>query len=207
MSGKYIFVFLGLLLIITGCTNGGGDMVGSINGEKDYSVMMADAWDLYYNKHYTQAAVNFNEVQRLSPGSDHRSEAFLGMGWCYLKDNDLEKAQRWFGKVDKSSQELHIGLCSMYLAQGTQAGFENALNSLRSAGFQDTTDMYIKRYPVGITQGYCQALAAIVYYFNGKDYKASQFLKAVKNNDEVQFDYKLQRIYESMISDLKVNEL
>jgi len=202
-----IIIFVITVFLFTGCTNGGGDLVGSINSDRDYPTMMADAWALYKNREYQQAAVDFNEVQRLSPGSDHSSEAFLGMGWCYLRSNDLEKAEKYFYKVNNSSQELHIGLCSLFLAKGSQEGYSRALQYIRSAGFHDTTDQYINKYPVGISQGYCQALAAIVYYFNGLDYKASLFLKAVDENEETGFDYKLQRIYDAMINELDVKEL
>ncbi|MFW5781889.1 MAG: tetratricopeptide repeat protein [Candidatus Muiribacteriaceae bacterium] len=226
---KIIILISGILIsafLFTGCTNGGGGVIGSMESEENFQEQLQSAWATIHSGDYKKAVIRFNEVKRQSKRASDKDEAWLGMGWAYLKDGDFGKAQEAFDNVSTGSQELNIGRANLYIICPKESlekddfitGFidenkwpdwevdpyEVALSAMRSADLYYPDTQYVESYPLKITQIYCNALAAIILYLNGFDHQATDHINHIGDNPDLEFEPAIQRIYEAMLYDLSI---
>jgi tetratricopeptide (TPR) repeat protein len=197
-----IVLILIFLFSFIGCTTGGGDLIGALNSDKSYEESLLDAWALFNSGEYDKSLVAFNEVRRNTTNDFERDEARLGIGWSYLKLGDFENAEEYFSKVENGSQELFLGRASLYILKNDKDDYKKAYLALKSANLDDISDPLNLFTPIRITRSYVYALAGIIYYFNGDMFNAKIQFTALKENPDYEFDYRIKRIYDALVSDI-----
>ncbi|MGM0607552.1 MAG: tetratricopeptide repeat protein [Candidatus Muiribacteriota bacterium] len=195
-----IFLLFIIISLLTGCINGGGGSIGTVNNSEDYRDSLDAAWDVFNNSDYEQSLIDFNSVRNKSFREVDRDEARLGMGWSYLKMNDFDNALKWFLKVNKGYAELLIGKISIYILTNDIEKYKEAYIYVNSSGLISLNAPVELSTKMEISRIYCNALAGIVLYYNGKDKEAFRHLEKVKNSSEYEFDYRLQQIYQGIMT-------
>jgi Flp pilus assembly protein TadD len=100
------------LFMVNGCSSSSdGD------GDKSPEQLVAEGWQAFRAKNYSEAASKFDEAANKDP---HYVEAYDGAGWSYAKLNSLTSAENRFltGLAkDSSHYEIKAGLAFLYHAQ------------------------------------------------------------------------------------------
>jgi len=202
MKKIILLIIITITLFLAGCMNGGGGGLGTIGNNEDYAESLILAWNTFNSQNYSKSLVDFNEVRRKSFREYDRDEARLGMGWSYLKMGDFEKALETFETVQTGYPELAIGKASIYILQPSKENYTKAFLEIKGPGLDLWDSPLNLSTPINISRIYCNALAGIILYYNGKDSEARFNFRKIENSVDVGFDQRLERIYEAVITEL-----
>ena len=103
MKNKYTKIYFGVLIIIllfyTGCTD-------PLSGNPEHLAKIEEGWDKFEAHFYTEALESFIDARdglevdyftdSLFLAYSGLSEAYLGMGWCYLRLNEAQESMESF---------------------------------------------------------------------------------------------------------------
>ena len=103
-------------VLIGGCVSGPDDVV-VLPPTDLYHVEVAEAWIEFELGHYRDAAIAFREASEIDP---LRSNAYLGLGWCYAMIDQMEDALSNFELAimkEPGSSDGYAAKAFVYLAQ------------------------------------------------------------------------------------------
>jgi Tfp pilus assembly protein PilF len=161
-----LFILIFTVIIINSCVTKTVSEPMSFSITEGFKSLVGD------NANIDNAMKHFNSVlDSVDAKKDEKDEARVGLGWAYLKKDDLERSIYNFVSVDKVSNDRNLGLASAYLARGNYAQNDNdffkATEILKDIKINSMMDVQAFQSKLGITLAEAKALLAISYLNTG----------------------------------------
>jgi len=172
-----IFLIFGILVIsFVFFTCGEEDEEDTLNVEN------AQYW---YNKgNYEKAIEKYKEIVDEQPNN---LDAKLGLGWSYLKNNDIENAKKEINgiiKLDKSNIEANLALLGAYLASPSSEinRFKLAIKAGQTI-LENVQEDYISTYDKEIGLKKIKLSLSQAYLYDGQIEQAQKQMGEISETD------------------------
>ena len=120
----YHAVSIAIIVSLAGCVSGPDDAIvlpPIDTSDSFYELKVAEAWIRFESADYNGSILTFGEALDMDP---LRSDAYLGLGWCYAMIDDLQNSVSNFQVViekDSAGPDGYASIAFVYLAQNEYA--------------------------------------------------------------------------------------
>lgn len=180
---RFLVAFIVVMVLLSGCVSEPDDAI--VLPQTDlYHVKVAEAWIGFESGHYHDAIIAFGEASEIDP---LRSDAYLGLGWCYAMTDEMEESLLNFGLAilrEPGVPDGHAARAFVYLAQNEyEAAIASADEAISLGGEQ-----YVFSQIPDVRTRNLRLLIAECYYALGRYSDAQAQIDILKPDNNLNSD-------------------